>query len=62
MKTILIGFGIMLIGLSLFVGFGITVSSLKESDEEIFKYLTIPTLMLGLGIYLVVKGKKLRSS
>ena len=62
MKTILIGFGIMLIGLSLFVGFGITVSSLKESDEEIFKYLTIPTLMLGLGIYLLIKGKKLKSS
>lgn len=62
MKTILIGGGIILLLFSLLIGFGITISSLKESDDDIFKYLAIPMLMLATGIYLIIRGKKLKSS
>ena len=62
MKTIQIGGGIILIVFSLFIIFGIIVSSLKEGDEDIFKYLTIPVLMMAIGIYLIVRGKSLKSN
>ena len=58
MKTIQIVGGIILIVFSLFIGFGIVISSLKERDENIFKYLTIPVLVIALGIYLIIRGKK----
>jgi hypothetical protein len=54
-KTIKIGGGIILIAFALFISFGIIVSSLKEGDEDIFKYLTIPVLMIAIGIYLIVR-------
>jgi hypothetical protein len=62
MKTIQIGGGIILITFSLLISFGIIVSSLKEGDENMFKYLTVPVLLVALGIYLIVKGKKLKSN
>jgi hypothetical protein len=63
MKTIQIGGGIILIAFSLFLSFGIIVSSLKEGDDEnLFKYLTIPVLMIVMGIYLIVRGKNLKSN
>ena len=62
MKTIQIGGGIILIAFSLFISFGIIVSSLKEGDEDIFRYLTIPVLMIVIGIYLIVRGKNLKSN
>jgi hypothetical protein len=60
MKTIQIGGGIVLIAFSLLLSFGIIVSSLKESDENIFTYLAVPLLMLTAGIYLIVKRKNLK--
>jgi hypothetical protein len=62
MKTIQIAGGIILIAFSLFISFGLIVSSLKEGDEDIFKYLMIPVLMIVIGIYLIAKGKKLKSN
>jgi hypothetical protein len=62
MKTIQIGGGIILIMFSLFISSGIVVSSLKEGDEDIFKYLTIPVLIIALGIYLIIRGKNLKSN
>jgi len=61
-KTIQIGGRIILIAFSLFVSFGIIVSSLKEGDEDMIKYLTIPVLMIVIGIYLIVRGKNLKSN
>ena len=61
MKTIQIGGGIILIAFSLSISFGIIISSLKEGDENIFKYLTIPVMMIVIGIYLIIKGKNLKS-
>jgi hypothetical protein len=62
MKTIQITGGITLIVVALLLSFGIIVSSLKEGDEEnMFKYLTIPVVMLVLGIYLILKGRNLKS-
>jgi len=54
--------GAILVMLSLFVCFGIILSSLKEGDENIFNYLTIPVLMIVLGIYLIVRGKNFKSN
>jgi hypothetical protein len=62
MKTIQIGGGIILIALALFISFGIIVSSLKEGDEDIFKYLTIPVTMMVFGVYLIVRGNNLKSN
>jgi hypothetical protein len=57
MKIIQIAGGIILIGFSLLLTFGIVVSTLKEGDEEnVFLYLSIPIVILALGIYLVIKG------
>jgi hypothetical protein len=61
MKTIQIGGGIVLIAFSLLLSFGIIISSLKESDENIFAYLAVPLLLLTVGIYLIVKGRNLKS-
>ena len=61
MKVIQIAGGILLIALSLFIGFGILISGLKEGDENIYVYLVIPILMIIMGIYMIVKGKKLKS-
>ena len=61
-KTIQIGGGIILIAFSLLISFGIIVSSLKEGDEDIIKYLTIPVLTIVIGIYLIVRGKNLKSN
>jgi len=61
-KTIQIGGGIILVAFSLFISFGIIFSSLKEGDEDIIKYLTIPVLMIVIGIYLIVKGKNSKSN
>jgi hypothetical protein len=62
MKTIQIGGGIILIAFALFISFGIIVASLKEGDEAIIKYLTIPVLMIVIGIYLIIRGKNLKSN
>jgi hypothetical protein len=63
MKTIQIGGGIILIAFSLFLSFGIVVSTLKEGDgENLFKYLMIPVLMFVIGIYLIVRGNNLKSN
>jgi hypothetical protein len=62
MKPLLLGGGIILMVFSLLIGFGIVVSGLKEGDEDIFSYLIIPMLLIAVGIYLIVKGKKLKSN
>jgi hypothetical protein len=62
MKTIQIGGGIVLIIFSMPLSVGIIVSSLKEGDENIFTYLAIPLLILVIGIYLVIKGRSLKSN
>jgi sulfite exporter TauE/SafE len=61
MKTLQIGGGIVLIAFAILLAFGIIVSSLKEGDENVFIYLSVPLLILTMGIYLV-KGRKLKSN
>lgn len=60
MKIILIIIGIGILLLGLFLTFGILVYSLKEKDNDVFYGYLISTGLIVLGIYLLVRGLKIK--
>jgi hypothetical protein len=61
-KAILMGGGIILIGLGLILGFLTVVYGLKEDDEDLFLYLTIPLGMCAFGSLLIYNARNGRKN
>ena len=61
MKILLIGGGIVLVGFAIFLTLGIFMYSIKEGDNEIFTYLTVPVIAFIIGIYMIAKGIRSKS-
>lgn len=61
-KSILKGGGIILMVLALILGFLTVVYGLKEDDEDLFLYLTIPVGMGAFGSLLIYKARNGRKN
>lgn len=56
------GVGIILIGLGLILGFLTVVYGLKEDDEDLFLYLTVPIGMCAFGSLLIYNARNGRKN